>query len=147
MPLNVVLEVTLTDPGFKGDTATGGNKPAQLETGLTINVPLFVNTGDKIRVDIADSGMGIEPDVLPKVFQRFEQGGSDVTRQFGGLGLGLSIAQAIIEKHRGVIRAVYAAAAGWDLLGKPPTKLAWDAVHLFRLGADGAPAIEALNLR
>jgi probable phosphoglycerate mutase len=49
--------------------------------------------------------------------------------------------------HRGVIRAVYAAAAGWDLLGKPPTKLAWDAVHVFRLGADGAPAIEILNLR
>ena len=54
MPMNVVLEVTQTDPGFKGDTATGGNKPAQLETGLTINVPLFVNTGDKIRVDTRD---------------------------------------------------------------------------------------------
>ena len=49
--------------------------------------------------------------------------------------------------HRGVIRAVYAAAAGWDLLGKPPTKLAWDAVHVFRLSAHGAPAIEAVNLR
>jgi elongation factor P len=55
MPLNVVLEVVQTDPGFKGDTATGGTKPAQLETGLTINVPLFVNTGDKIRVDTRDS--------------------------------------------------------------------------------------------
>ena len=55
MPLNVVLEVIQTDPGFKGDTATGGTKPAQLETGLTINVPLFVNTGDKIRVDTRDS--------------------------------------------------------------------------------------------
>src|ERR1700716_2717728 len=54
MPLNVVLEVTQTEPGFKGDTATGGNKPAQLETGLTINVPLFVSTGDKIRVDTRD---------------------------------------------------------------------------------------------
>jgi len=49
--------------------------------------------------------------------------------------------------HRGVIRAVYAAAAGWDLRGKPPTKLAWDAVHLFRLDAAGTPAVEALNLR
>ncbi len=48
--------------------------------------------------------------------------------------------------HRGVIRAVYAAAAGWDLCGKPPTKLAWDAVHVFRLNA-GAPAIEQLNVR
>jgi elongation factor P len=55
MPLNVVLEVTQTDPGFKGDTATGGTKPAQLETGLTIQVPLFVSTGDKIRVDTRDS--------------------------------------------------------------------------------------------
>src|SRR5919206_321163 len=51
MPLNVVLEVTQTDPGFKGDTATGGSKPARLETGMTVNVPLFVNTGDVVRVD------------------------------------------------------------------------------------------------
>jgi len=49
--------------------------------------------------------------------------------------------------HRGVIRAVYAAAAGWDLLGKPPTKLAWDAFHVFRVGAAGELAIENLNLR
>lgn len=49
--------------------------------------------------------------------------------------------------HRGVIRAVFAAATGWDLRGKPPVRLAWDAVHLFRLGKDAAPAIEQLNLR
>jgi broad specificity phosphatase PhoE len=49
--------------------------------------------------------------------------------------------------HRGVIRAIYAAAAGWDLRGKPPAKLDWSAVQLFRLGADGSPAIERLNLR
>jgi elongation factor P len=54
MPLNVVLEVVQTEPGFKGDTATGGSKPATLETGLKINVPLFVNTGDRIRVDTRD---------------------------------------------------------------------------------------------
>ena len=48
---NVVLEVTRTEPGFKGDTATGGNKPAVLETGLTINVPLFINEGDLLRID------------------------------------------------------------------------------------------------
>ena len=54
MPLNVVLEVTETDPGFKGDTATGGTKPARLETGLSVNVPLFVTTGEKIRVDTRD---------------------------------------------------------------------------------------------
>ena len=49
--------------------------------------------------------------------------------------------------HRGVIRAIYAAASGWDLRGKPPIRLEWDAVHLFRIGAGGAPAIERLNLR
>ena len=55
MPLNVVLTVTRTDPGFKGDTATGGTKPATLETGLTIQVPLFVNEGDKVKVDTRDA--------------------------------------------------------------------------------------------
>jgi elongation factor P len=54
MPLNVVLEVSQTDPGFKGDTATGSSKPATVETGLTIQVPLFVNQGDSIRVDTRD---------------------------------------------------------------------------------------------
>lgn len=50
-PFFVVLEVTETEPGFKGDTATGGTKPAILETGAQVNVPLFVNNGDKVRVD------------------------------------------------------------------------------------------------
>jgi elongation factor P len=54
IPLNVVLEVTSTEPGFKGDTATGGTKPATMETGKVIQVPLFVNTGDRIRVDTRD---------------------------------------------------------------------------------------------
>ena len=51
MPITVELEVTETEPGFKGDTATGGNKPAKLETGITVQVPLFVNQGDIIKVD------------------------------------------------------------------------------------------------
>lgn len=50
-PNFVVLEVTETEPGFKGDTATAGNKPAIMETGAKIMVPLFVNQGDKIRID------------------------------------------------------------------------------------------------
>jgi elongation factor P len=50
-PITVVLEVTETEPGFRGDTATGGNKPATLETGLTITVPLFINVGDKLKID------------------------------------------------------------------------------------------------
>ena len=50
-PNFVELEVTQTDPGLKGDTAQGGTKPATLSTGATIKVPLFVNTGDKLRID------------------------------------------------------------------------------------------------
>lgn len=50
-PNFVELEVTETEPGFRGDTATGTTKPATLETGFKINVPLFVNQGDRIRVD------------------------------------------------------------------------------------------------
>ena len=50
-PTFVELEITETEPGFKGDTATGATKPATLETGVTIKVPLFVNQGDVIRVD------------------------------------------------------------------------------------------------
>ena len=49
---SVELEVTHTEPGVRGDTASGGgNKPATLETGVTVNVPLFVNIGDRIKVD------------------------------------------------------------------------------------------------
>ncbi len=50
-PITVSLEVTETDPGFKGDTATGGTKPATLQTGVTVNVPLFINVGDTVKVD------------------------------------------------------------------------------------------------
>lgn len=50
-PAHVDLEVTQTDPGLKGDTATGGSKPATLETGVVVQVPLFVNVGDRVRVD------------------------------------------------------------------------------------------------
>ncbi|MBI4497406.1 MAG: elongation factor P [Chloroflexi bacterium] len=54
LPLNVTLKVVETTPGFRGDTAQGGTKPATLETGLVVNVPLFVNEGDTIRVDTRD---------------------------------------------------------------------------------------------
>jgi elongation factor P len=50
-PITVNLEVTETDPGVKGDTATGGTKPATLQTGVTVNVPLFINIGDVVKVD------------------------------------------------------------------------------------------------
>ena len=54
IPPSVVLEVTSTEPGIKGDTATGATKPAVTETGLKVLVPLFVNTGDKIKVSTTD---------------------------------------------------------------------------------------------
>ena len=50
-PMFVELEITETEPGFKGDTATGASKPATVETGAQISVPLFVNTGDKVKID------------------------------------------------------------------------------------------------
>ena len=50
-PLFVELEITETEPGFKGDTAQGASKPATVETGATVSVPLFVNQGDKIKID------------------------------------------------------------------------------------------------
>ncbi|REH48812.1 translation elongation factor P (EF-P) [Tenacibaculum gallaicum] len=51
MPSHVILEVTHTEPGVKGNTATNATKPATVETGARINVPLFINEGDKIKID------------------------------------------------------------------------------------------------
>lgn len=51
MPTSVILEVTHTEPGVKGNTATNATKPATVETGATVNVPLFINEGDKIKVE------------------------------------------------------------------------------------------------
>jgi elongation factor P len=59
LPPSVELTVTQTDPGYRGDTATGGSKPATLDTGLVVSVPLFVSEGDRIRVDTR-SGQYIE---------------------------------------------------------------------------------------
>ncbi|MFT5890973.1 MAG: elongation factor P, partial [Dokdonia sp.] len=53
MPASVVLEVTHTEPGVKGNTATNATKPATVETGASVNVPLFINEGDKIKIETA----------------------------------------------------------------------------------------------
>ncbi|GIN55754.1 elongation factor P [Lederbergia ruris] len=55
LPNTVELEVTETEPGIKGDTASGGSKPATLETGLTVQVPFFVNSGDRLVINTADA--------------------------------------------------------------------------------------------
>lgn len=56
IPIFVYLKVVQTEPGFRGDTATGANKPAKLETGVSINVPLFINEGDVLKVDTRTGG-------------------------------------------------------------------------------------------
>lgn len=53
MPASIVLEVTYAEPGIKGNTATNATKPATVETGASVNVPLFINEGDKIKIDTA----------------------------------------------------------------------------------------------
>lgn len=54
MPVSVEMEVTHTEPGLQGDRSSAGTKPATVETGAQINVPLFINTGDKLKVDTRD---------------------------------------------------------------------------------------------
>ncbi len=54
LPTSVTLEITYTEPGMQGDRSTGGTKPATVQTGATVAVPLFVNTGDRIKVDTRD---------------------------------------------------------------------------------------------
>ena len=61
--------------------------------------------GAPLRAEVTDTGAGIAADVLPRIFEPFEQGGENVTRQFGGLGLGLAISKAMIEAHGGTLTA------------------------------------------
>ena len=69
---------------------------------------IFIRTessGGTVRLEVRDTGVGIEPEFLPRVFDAFEQGDTKITRQFGGLGLGLAICKAIMDIHGGAIRA------------------------------------------
>ena len=54
LPTSVELEISITEPGIRGDTVTAGSKPAELETGIKISVPLFINIGDIVKVDTRD---------------------------------------------------------------------------------------------
>ncbi|WP_149454431.1 elongation factor P [Pasteuria penetrans] len=56
LPNSVILEVIETDPGVRGDTATGGSKPAKLSTGLMVQVPMFINVGDRLVIDTRSGG-------------------------------------------------------------------------------------------
>ncbi|HVF59136.1 MAG TPA: ATP-binding protein [Thermoanaerobaculia bacterium] len=71
--------------------------------GGTITVRTRNDSPDRAVVEITDTGMGIDPEVLPRIFDAFEQGEPDVTRRYGGLGLGLAISKAIVELHGGLI--------------------------------------------
>src|ERR1700745_4237501 len=67
-----------------------------------ITITTTNDSGGKLRVEIADTGMGIEPEAMPKIFDAFEQGGRT---QLGGLGLGLAISKTLVEGHKGTITA------------------------------------------
>jgi PAS domain S-box-containing protein len=60
---------------------------------------------DRLRIEVVDSGIGIMPELMPRIFDAFEQGGRSITQQFGGLGLGLAISKTIVEAHGGSIAA------------------------------------------
>jgi len=64
--------------------------------------------GSWLVIEVIDQGMGIEPDLLPRIFDAFEQGKPTITRRFGGLGLGLAISRSIVEEHRGRLSAASA---------------------------------------
>lgn len=73
--------------------------------GGNLMVRTFDAADGQIGVEVSDSGIGIPADVLPRIFDAFEQGDRSLSRQFGGLGLGLSIAKALVERHGGVLQA------------------------------------------
>ena len=70
-----------------------------------IHVSVSTIDEERVRIQIRDTGIGITPDILPRVFNAFEQGDASVTRQFGGMGLGLAISKTLTEMHHGTIRA------------------------------------------
>ncbi|XHR28624.1 MAG: ATP-binding protein [Chthoniobacteraceae bacterium] len=69
---------------------------------ITLNMR---NEGDRLRVEISDTGAGIRPELLPKIFNAFERGDQTKTRRFGGLGLGLNIVKTVVELHHGTVTA------------------------------------------
>jgi CheY-like chemotaxis protein len=74
----------------------------------SITIAGTLEEGDRqptVIVQVTDNGIGIEPDLLPRIFGAFEQGDRTITRRFGGLGLGLAISKAIVELHRGTLVA------------------------------------------
>jgi signal transduction histidine kinase len=73
--------------------------------GGTVTIRTWNDASQRLFVEVADTGVGIEPQILPHIFRAFDQGEGEATRNFGGLGLGLSISKAIVEMHGGTILA------------------------------------------
>ena len=74
-------------------------------SGGRIDLHTYNDATHRVIVEIADTGIGIDPEVMPRIFDAFEQGGRAVTSQFGGLGLGLAISKRVIDMHGGTITA------------------------------------------
>jgi PAS domain S-box-containing protein len=73
--------------------------------GGRLDIHTWNDSAHNLMVEVADTGIGIEPTLLPRIFDAFEQGGRAMTSQFGGLGLGLAISKRVIDMHRGTITA------------------------------------------
>jgi two-component system CheB/CheR fusion protein len=111
--LSVRFELNATNDIVAGDPA----RLQQVFWNLMKNAIKFSTTGGEIRVrtanigahriqvEMSDRGVGIRPEILPRIFDAFEQGGTSTTREFGGLGLGLAISKALIDMHGGTISA------------------------------------------
>src|SRR5207248_7866527 len=97
-------------------------------------------SANEIEIRISDTGIGIEPDKIGKIFNAFEQGQPSITRRFGGLGLGLAISRAMIDAHRGKIRVE---SPGKDKGATFVVQLKTVAAPVgAKNGADGKPAID-----
>ncbi|GEP45062.1 PAS domain-containing hybrid sensor histidine kinase/response regulator [Brevifollis gellanilyticus] len=110
--ISVVSDLAAQDRFVRGDAA----RLAQIFSNLLTNAAKFtpkagkvevhsMNEGNVIKVVVSDTGIGIDAAMLPRIFEAFHQGGISATRQFGGLGLGLSVAKSLVESHGGSLKA------------------------------------------
>ena len=109
--LRVTMELNAVHHHVQGDTA----RLQQMFWNLLKNAIKFTPAGgsitirtsqpaeDRIAISVSDTGVGIEPELLPRIFDVFEQGGQGTTRHFGGLGLGLAISKGIVDLHGGTL--------------------------------------------
>jgi two-component system CheB/CheR fusion protein len=94
-----------TGAGVQGSEPLGQQFPQTSDTGPQTLNPEPRTLNPFVEVEVNDSGIGIEPEALTRVFNAFEQAERSITRQFGGLGLGLAISKALVEMHGGKIEA------------------------------------------